>query len=349
MSKTKKRISLKDIASAVVACLLILAVIGGCIAISKIDTKTISSLSFKRGSLTESGTYQKSDTAIYTEELFECQGLTVTVDFESDVEYRVFYYREDKSFIGATENLKVDYEKDATYANAKYARIVIYPTLESGKKVGIFDVNKYARQITIKVSLDQSFDPVLTETIPGIKNQLTFESSFPIQKNNGPYCYQDMSIYEGKTVRKIGVPVKLIKDVSEDATFTVYVVTKTSSGTFTKVKELKLVIPGGTFGGKEKVSLDNIGVTGSTYNYLYNLVGDEITGYSIIDEWYYFDVDIHLENGQTLAFFDSEDDIFPAYHNGLANEEAMDMYCNIFGTLATAPSVEFYTDVLILE
>ncbi len=349
MSRRIKNITLKEILSAALALVLILGVVGGCIALTKIDTKTVSSLSFNRGDLTEQGTYLKSDTAIYTEDLFECQGLTVTLDFESNLEYRVFYYREDKSIIDATERLKEDYSKSDSYANAKYARIVVYPFLEKNEKIGAFDVNKHARMLTIKVNKDQAFEAPLVQSIPGINEQLIFASSFPVQVNNGPFAYQDLTIFEKKTIRRIGVPVKLIKDVTEDAIFTVYVVSGNGNGSFNKIQEVTLTIPANTFTEKPKVTLDNIDVVGSTYNYLYSIVGDEVANYSIIDEWVYFDVDITVSSGQTLGFFSSKDDILFAYHNGLADEDAMDMYITIFSTPNPAPMVEFYIDVLYLE
>ena len=350
MSRSKRKINLKELLSAILALLLVLSVVGGCVAISNIDTKTISSMKFKKGDLNAQGEFTKSDTAIYTKELFECQGLTISLDFENNIEYRVYYYREDKSFLACTELLKEDYAKEDSFKNAKYARIVIYPILEAKETIGIFDVTSYSSQMTIKVDKKQNFEPVLVQVIPNITTELNFGSAFPVQINNGPYCYADLNLFENKTIRRIGVPVKLIRDIEEDAVFTVYVISGDgSSAAFKKVKEIELVIPANTFYDKEKVSLEGIDVSGSTYNYLYNQIDDEITNYSIIDEWVYFDVNITVGKGETLAFYTEGDDVFFAYHNGLPDEEAMDMFAKVFTVPTLSKDVEFYMDVYCLE
>ena len=349
MSRRKSKISLKELLSAILAFALVLGVVGGCVAISSIDTKTISSTKFKLGDLNAQGAYLESKTAIYTADLFECQGLTVTLDFESDCEYRVYYYRDDKTFIGATPLLKEDYSKEDSYQNARYARIVIYPNLEDKETIFLLNVISYAKQLKIKVDKNQNFEPVLYQAISNIEKELNFASAFPVQINNGPYCYADIKLFENKTIRRIGVPVKLIRDIEEDAEFTVYVISGNGSAAFTKVKEIQLVIPANTFYAKEKVSLEGIDVPGSTYNYLYNHINDEITNYSIIDEWVYFDVNITVGKGETLAFYNEGDDVFFAYHNGLADEETMDMYSKVFTVPILSKDVEIYMDVYCLE
>ena len=350
MSKSKRKINFKELLSAILALVLVLSVVSGCVAISNIDTKTISSMKFKKGDLNAQGAYAKSDTAIYTADLFECQGLTVTLDFESDCQYRVYYYREDKSFIGATALMKEDYAKEEDFENAKYARIVIYPTLEAKDTIGLLEVTSYAKQLTIKVDKNQNFEPVLVPVIPDIQSQLDFRSAFPSRIDLSAFAYADNTLFENKTVRRIGVPIKVIKDINEDSTFTVYVIRGDGSSTFTKVKEIELTIPANTFYQKEHINIADAAADGKTYNYMYtHLGGEEILDYYVIDEWYYFDVNISLGEGESLGFSSTTDDVFFAYHNGLPAEERMGMYATIFRVPGLSKEVEIYFDIMVLE
>ena len=129
--------------------------------------RAISSLSFKVGAISDEGNYVNSDTSIYTKEMFECEGLTIEPEFEATGTFRVFYYGEDKTFLGATDVLNANagaYSKGDEFPLAKYARIVItpeVPTDDTGAavedfKIGTFDIMGYVNDYTITVAKAQA-------------------------------------------------------------------------------------------------------------------------------------------------------------------------------------------------
>ena len=167
MAKFRRKIKWKSLISAGLALLLCVGAIVGVTSISGKDTNTVSAMSFKVGAIGENGGYVKSETSIYTKDMFECQGLTIEPDFEATGTYQVFFYGEDKAFIGATDvmDASVDtYVKGDEFPGAKYARVMITPEIPTDDdgvavedfKIGSFDVMGYASDYTISVAKDQT-------------------------------------------------------------------------------------------------------------------------------------------------------------------------------------------------
>ena len=168
MRKLRRKLNLKSILSATLVCALLVGSVFGLTSVLGKKEKRIAPLAFSQGSLNNKGIYVESKTSIYTKDLFECQGLTVTPDFEAEGSFQVFYYDENKNFIGATERLSaIDgvYTKGDTFVFAKYSRIMIIPevpTDENGVKkddfkIRFYQVTGYARDYTITVNKVQNF------------------------------------------------------------------------------------------------------------------------------------------------------------------------------------------------
>lgn len=146
----------KEIISAILVFALVVASISGVVALATKTEKKISPGVFSRGALDGSGKFVDTDTCLYTQDLIQCRGLTVSVDFEAALEYEIYFYRADESFIGSTGRLTDDFYIGDDYKNAKYCRIVIIPVLKDGsEKIHFWEVYSYAKQITVKVSKDQ--------------------------------------------------------------------------------------------------------------------------------------------------------------------------------------------------
>ena len=146
----------KEIISAILVVALVVASISGVVALTTKTEKKISPGVFSRGALDGSGRFVDTDTCLYTQDLIQCRGLTVSVDFEAALEYEIYFYRADESFIGSTGRLTDDFDIGDDYKNAKYCRIVIIPVLKDGaEKIHFWEVYSYAKQITVKVSKDQ--------------------------------------------------------------------------------------------------------------------------------------------------------------------------------------------------
>lgn len=164
MKKKFKKIKWKRVLSAALALLLVAGAIAGIAVIAGKKTKTISSFAFGRGAIDAEGNHIETDQCIYTEDLFECQGLTIVPDYEASGTYQVFYYSSNEKFMGSTEKIDANdgmYEKGETFFDAKYARIVISPNFkgDGDSKVRFYNVASYANDYTITVNKKQNFVP----------------------------------------------------------------------------------------------------------------------------------------------------------------------------------------------
>ncbi len=160
MAKIKLKKNWKKILGLVVVVFGLVLTIGLISSLTGREKVSISSSAFSRGDLDASGEYVESETSIYTSELFECRGLTVTPEFESKVFYKIFFYNEDGIFINATEKTARTSEKytGTVPELAKYARIAVYPKFtEDDSKIKFYEVISYANDLEIKVDRDQKF------------------------------------------------------------------------------------------------------------------------------------------------------------------------------------------------
>ena len=340
----------KEIISVLLVAAILIAAISGIVVYSARTHRTVSSTVFSRGALDSNGKHINSDTAIYTEELIQCRGLIVEVDFEAKLEYEIFFYRADESFIGSTGPLTEDYELSG-YDNAKYCRIVITPVLKDGAdKIRFWEVLSYADQITVKVAIDQEFEPVYSSLFPGMTDKhfvsvTDYEMAYTVKLEQSPFVMSNISAVEGRTINRIGVPVSLIKDPTQDNIFTVYVVEGNGSAAFKQVKELKLIIPAGTFTGLEQVTTksDSEYPPAGEYHKSY-------LGWYKVQEWVYFDIAISLEQGQTLAFGCSTDTVAFAYEKA-ASGDLPDgwLYNNVWETPVLNKYLGIWFDLVAMD
>ena len=340
----------KEIISVLLVAAIVIAAISGIVVYSARTHRTVSSTVFSRGALDSNGKHINSDTALYTEELIQCRGLIVEVDFEAKLEYEIFFYRADESFIGSTGRLVDDYTLEG-YDNAKYCRIVITPVLKDGAdKIRFWEVLSYADQITVKVAIDQEFEPVYSSLFPGVTDKhfvsvTDYEMAYTVRLEESPFVMSNISAVEGRTINRIGVPVSLIKDPTQDNIFTVYVVEGDGKTAFKNVKELKLIIPAGTFTGLEEVT--------TTTDATYPPAGEyqkSYTGWYKVQEWVYFDIAISLEQGQTLAFGNSSDTVAFAYEKA-ASGDLPDgwLYNNVWETPVLNKNLGMWFDLVAMD
>lgn len=123
--------------------------------------KTISSYSFDYGNLSSDGIFVEDKAAIYTKEAISCKGLEVELKFENNIEYNIFFYQEDGSFLSATGFSRKSYTEDIP-EGARTCRIVIRPIDDDS--IAFYEIQTYAKQLTIKVDKNQRFEEVETET-----------------------------------------------------------------------------------------------------------------------------------------------------------------------------------------
>lgn len=180
MAKIKLKGKFGKIVSVALAATLVFGVVALVSSITGRETTSVKSYEFARGDINDQGEYIETNTAIYTKDLIECQGLTVTPDFEADSTYKVVFYNIDGAYYGSTVSCAKGevFTSDKVPGGAKYARIVIYPNqLDSdGKaikdfKIKFYEVYDYANDFDIKVNKDQT----MTDMIERAKT-LAFES-----------------------------------------------------------------------------------------------------------------------------------------------------------------------------
>lgn len=130
-------------------------VIGVTSLITKIEEDTLKTIAptYHVGALNDiDGEYVESSNSIYSD-IFECQGLQITPDFESNVNYRVFYYDLEEKYLDKTATLTDFYKTELPIA--KYARVEITP--QKDDKVAWYEVSKYATQLKLEVNKEQNF------------------------------------------------------------------------------------------------------------------------------------------------------------------------------------------------
>ena len=166
MARYRKSIRWKNVLSGVLCLLLVVGAVMGLTTFTAKDTTAIRSTAVSVGGINDEGTYVKTETSIYTKDMFECQGLTIEPDFEATGTYQVFYYDSDKNFLGTTEVLNAEdgvYTKGDSFAFAQYARIVITPAVSVDEdadenavfRIRFYEVLGYANDYNVCVSKKQ--------------------------------------------------------------------------------------------------------------------------------------------------------------------------------------------------
>ena len=112
---------------------------------------------FERGALDTVGKYTETKGSIYTKEAFECGSeVRIKLDFDSNVTYQLFFYDENEDFVESSDELM----KTTTVSapdGAVYCRLVVTPEWdadvdEDDQIVRLWNVNKYAKQLTVMVA-----------------------------------------------------------------------------------------------------------------------------------------------------------------------------------------------------
>lgn len=151
---------LKKVALCVVIAALAMASVVAFVKIGKLEkTKDVGTLSYSIGTINEQdGKEIKDEHALRSKHLSADKFNKIVIQDKPDVTYQIFYYNADKKFIGKSADLSADtteLEKTQTVEtvteNVKYFRVVIKVT-DTAKKVTIFNMNKYVKQVTVTLS-----------------------------------------------------------------------------------------------------------------------------------------------------------------------------------------------------
>lgn len=176
--------------------LLGLATIGGVTTLTthliKNDKVTIHP-TFEVGGLNAQGKYEEDKSTLYTKEKFACEGLQATLDFDSTINYQIFYYDILDNFVSSTDVITKGYSVSAP-TNGAYARIEIIPTNDEDGKISFKEKYNYSKQLNLKVNKDAKknidekfkvFDGKCFEVVTS-PSSLIFSLGYIIE-NNGDY------------------------------------------------------------------------------------------------------------------------------------------------------------------
>lgn len=112
-----------------------------------ITTATLSATAYDIGTLDANGKVTKSSENIYSKDYISVDGLKVTIKEKADVQYKLFFYTEDKEFVSASSAwLTADFNGTIP-ETAKYVRVVIDPIDDA--EVSFLEVIGYACQLTV--------------------------------------------------------------------------------------------------------------------------------------------------------------------------------------------------------
>lgn len=142
----------------ILSIVLAVAVLIGCVSLvvnltekSNDDYKTFKP-SYSIGAIDSvTGQYTEDKCALYTPELIECTGIELYADFESNIDYVVYYYDENDAYISSTPNEALNLKVDEMPENAVGVRIAIYPNADENEKIGLFEKATYANQLDVKI------------------------------------------------------------------------------------------------------------------------------------------------------------------------------------------------------
>lgn len=159
----------------------------------KDDLKTISPV-FDVGNLGTDGKFVDDESTLYTKEAFQCDGLQIKLDFDSQIEYQIYFYDDLDNFIESTEVLSAAYSETV---HDGYARIVIMPTNDEDEKISFTERVTYPGQMTIKVAKEQNVEyyNVFNKRLRVVNSifQLRFNPVTIREDENGSYYFDNSS------------------------------------------------------------------------------------------------------------------------------------------------------------
>ena len=160
----KKNLKFKDFLLGVLVVLLLFGLGFFAVKSCSNDDETMKevNLSWSVGSLNQTGKYLNSDKSIYTDKMFDCVGLEIELDFESSIQYQVFYYDDLGNFISSSAISNESQDMEVADGGVQ-ARIVVTPIYqedleEEDKVIKWYQVNKYAKQLKAYVYKNQLVD-----------------------------------------------------------------------------------------------------------------------------------------------------------------------------------------------
>ena len=200
MAKTYKKVNRKRVGKTLKIVLLGLLTLGIAGAVYSAITNRVENEihpKFEVGALdTETGEYVKDEQKLYTPDMIEYNNLEISLAFDNNVNYQVFFYDVDGEFVSASDIQTKKFKDESE--DLKYARIVITPIVEDDAetedvneseefKVTLLNKRSYVNQLTIVASLNEEVeeDGLLTITVECLPSSGLDESSYVFEYEEG--------------------------------------------------------------------------------------------------------------------------------------------------------------------
>lgn len=139
------------------------------------EIKTINPRFSVGGLDVETGKYVEREDTLYTKTAFECFGLEISLTFDNDINYQLFFYEDNGDYLSSTEVLDSKFD-DSIPLTATHARVMIIPqwsnleatedkTIDEQKVINWKNKSSFVKQMTIKVAKEQMNEKVTAEFI----------------------------------------------------------------------------------------------------------------------------------------------------------------------------------------
>ena len=221
--KYKTKNLLKKVITGVLAVGVVAGATAGVVSLARHAKEDLREINptFKVGGLNEQGKYVESDESIYTKDAFECRGLDISLDFENNIKYQIFYYESDGDFVEATNVLEGNYTANELSYNITHARIEITPEWdedveEEDRICKWSNKREFSKQMTIKVAKEQDIDFNNMQNYLNITENQRWntEGSFiPTNDDNYSFIELNSSLYSDYVISyKVSVTDEWLED-----------------------------------------------------------------------------------------------------------------------------------------
>lgn len=119
---------------------------------NRVETKTIGATSYQVAVYdVDTGKIDKEDTEHILSDMITVDGLTIKMSEDSNVEYTLHWFNEDKDYLSSSEAQTDDWAGTVP-TDAKYVRIEIDPVKDEDGVVSLFELPGYVAQLEVTVN-----------------------------------------------------------------------------------------------------------------------------------------------------------------------------------------------------
>ncbi len=203
MTRRRNKFNWKNLLAGALSVLVVAGAVFGIAQLAGKETRSIGGGAFSVGGISSTtGEWLDSQSSIYTEDLFGCQGLEVVPAFGTKSTYQIFFYNEDGIYIESTEILSGKFVASELPACAHSARVVIYPSTldENGKeiedfKIRFWEVRGIAKDFKMTVNKEQVTLNILDMLVPVAKEDVVLDEISTAAANG--HVYLEGTCYNG--------------------------------------------------------------------------------------------------------------------------------------------------------